>query len=617
MDPALRMLLEGVETEELEVILKLRHPQAIPPHVRLVASFGQVVTGRVERRWIREVWGHPEVESFKAPRLLEAQPEIIDLEAAGDVAWHDTDVRRPNGLEVTGRGVVIGLVDVGCDFAHPHFRRHDGSTRLMAIWDQSKVAPPLTATPYGYGAVYTREDINRALTHSQPYKILGHHPAKADLLGIGAHGTLVMDIAAGNGRTPGSPQGIAPQADLIFVHAATGVMGGLANLGDSVRILEALDFIVRTAKDRPWVVNVSMGRRGGSHDGLSLVEQGMDALLTRTTGGALVLSTGNYFSSQAHASGQLRPAQQRTLIWRTDRADITPNELEIWYSGKDAMILEVRAPEGGSFFRAALAEDFPVLIGDRNVGHIYHRARDPNNGDNQINIFLRPEAPAGDWQVTLIGEDIVDGIFHAWVERDAPCPHCDSRFESQDTDPYCTTGTLCNGFRTIAVGAYDGRAPDREIAAFSSCGPLRDFRQKPDLVAPGVKVLGARSAPWGERQPDSWLTRMSGTSFAAPQVTGTIALMFEAAGRPLAIQETRRLLLGSTRSTPESQDGAVRFGSGYLDIEQAVATTRRFKEEGSDRVPETMRASEDRSVARTDLLTRAGLMMESTMTRRK
>jgi subtilisin family serine protease/outer membrane protein OmpA-like peptidoglycan-associated protein len=579
MDPALRELQEGVETEELEVILKLRHPQAAPPHVRLVARFGQVVTGRVERRWIREVWGHPDVISFKAPRLLRAEPEIIDLEAASDVAWRDTDQRRPAALSVTGRGVAVALVDVGCDFAHPHFRHADGSTRLLALWDQSKTASPLMAAPYGYGVVYSRDDINRALAHSQPYKTLGYHPAHSDPLGVGAHGTLVLDIAAGNGQTTGSPQGVAPDADLIFVHAATGVMGGLANLGDSVRILEALDFIARAARGRPWVANISMGRRGGSHDGLSLVEQGLDALLLNTPGAAVVLSTGNYFSSQAHASGQLRPVQQRTLTWRTDKADITPNELEIWYSGKDAMILEVRVPRGGPLFRVALAEDCPVLIGGRNVGHIYHRARDPNNGDNQINIFLRPEAPAGDWQVTLIGEDIVDGLFHAWVERDAPCPHCDSRLEPQDADPYCTTGTLCNGFRTIAAGAYDGHSPNREIAYFSSCGPLRDFRQKPDLVAPGVKVLGARSAPRGEDRHDSWLTRMSGTSFAAPHVTGTIALMFEAAGRPLAIQETRRLVLGSTRSLSESLKEAVRFGSGYLDIEQVVAATRQFKEQ--------------------------------------
>lgn len=615
MDPALRQLLEGEESEELEVVLKLRGSPATIPHLRVVVGLGPVVTGRVARRHVREVWGHPDVVSFKAPRLLQVEPDLIDLEAAGDVTWRATDARRPAGLEVTGQGVVIGLVDVGCDFAHPHFRHADGSTRFLALWDQSNVAAPGASSPYGYGAVYTLDDINRALNQSQPYKTLGYHPAKADPQGTGAHGTLVMDIAAGNGQTPGSPPGIAPGADLVFVHAASGIMGGLANLGDSVRILEALDFIARTAGGRPWVANISLGRRGGSHDGLSLVEQGMDALLIETPGRTLVLSTGNYFSSQAHASGQLLPGQERTLIWRTDRADVTPNELEIWYPGKDAIILEVKVPGEGPLFRVAPADDCPVLIGGRKVGHIYHRARDPNNGDNHIDIFLRPEAPAGDWQISLIGEDIVDGKFHAWVERDAPCPHCDSRFAPQDTDPYCTTGTLCNGFRTVAVGAFDAHSAHREIAPFSSCGPLRDFRHKPDLVAPGVRILGARSASLGERK-DSWLTRMSGTSFAAPHVTGTIALMFEAAGRPLKIHETRRLLLGSTRSNPEGQDEAVRIGSGYLDIQQAVAAARRSKEESHIHIPAVVLQTEKQSAPVTLPAARAGLMtMESKMNR--
>lgn len=613
MDPALRELLSGADSEELEVILKLRDPQVIPPHVRVVAEFGRVVTGRIERRWIREVWEHPEVLSFKAPRLLQVESEINDPEAADDLAWREADARRPDGLEVTGQGVVIGLVDVGCDFAHPHFRLTDGSTRLLALWDQSsRPTSSLNAVPYGYGAVYSREDINRALIQPHPYEALRYHPAQADPLGLGAHGTLVLDIAAGNGRISGSPQGIAPDADLVFVHAATGVMGGLANLGDSVRILEAIDFIMRTANSRPCVINISMGRRGGSHDGLSPVEQGMDALLLQSSGVALVLSSGNYFTADAHASGQLRPGQERTLIWRTDKADITPNELEIWYSGKDVMVLEVRAPQGPRF-RAAPGEDWPVLIGSRNVGHIYHRAHDPNNGDNQINIFLSPEAPPGDWQITLLGEDIVDGKFNAWVERDAPCPHCDSRFELQDADPYGTTGTLCNGFRTIAVGAYDGHSPDRNIASFSSCGPLRDFRQKPDLVAPGVRILGARSAPKDKARQHSWLTRMSGTSFAAPQVTGAVALMFEAAGRLLTIQETRQLLLSSTRSMPGSQYEAVRSGSGYLDIEEAVAAARRFRKEGLTLFSETRTTPEERSVAQLFSLPRPGLTMELIM----
>ncbi len=74
-------------------------------------------------------------------------------------------------------------------------------------------------------------------------------------------------------------------------------------------------------------------------------------------------------------------------------------------------------------------------------------------------------------------------------------------------------------------------------------------------------------------------------------------------------------MLGRTQSMPESTNEFARLGSGYLDIELAVAPARRFKVEGLARVAGTKIISEDRSVARTNLLPRAGLVMESTMTR--
>ena len=126
---------------------------------------------------------------------------------------------------------------------------------------------------------------------------------------------------------------------------------------------------------------------------------------------------------------------------------------------------------------------------------------------------------------------------------------------------YTTTGTLCNGFRTVAAGAYNGHSANREMAAFSSCGPLRDFRQKPDLVAPGDKVLGARSAPRGEEQPEPSLTRMSGTEFAGAPRDGTIALMFEAAGQgPWGSRKRVGCCWERLRMLPERTDEAAPFG---------------------------------------------------------
>jgi subtilisin family serine protease len=578
MDPALQEMLEGEAAEEIEAIVKLKDPLAIPAKIRPIAAFGAIVTCRIQRRYIHEVWGHPDVVSFKAPRLLAVEPDVIESDEALDLNFQQTDDRRQSGLNATGRGIIIGIIDVGCDFTHPNFRNDDGSTRILALWDQSNTTSLPYVKPYNYGVVYSREQINRALDASNPYEALGYNPVKSDPRGIGAHGTLVMDIAAGNGRIPGSPVGISPEADLIFVHVNSGSLSGEANLGDSVRMLEALDFINRMANETPYCVNISLGRRAGSHDGLSLVEQGMDALLLERPGRAIIISAGNYFSSNAHASGQLRPGQRRTITWRIDRADITPNELEIWYSGKDSFAVELVSPGGSDSFHAALGEGCPVIVANRTIGHIYHRFRDPNNGDHHINIFLKPPASAGSWQVILIGGDVVDGAFHAWVERDIPCSHCDSRFDSEDTDPASTTGTICNGLRTISVGAYNNHSLGKELADFSSSGPTRDHRLKPDLIAPGVKILGARSNP-GDTQADiPLLTRMSGTSFAAPHVTGTIALMFETAGRPMAIKETRRLLLENAQRAAAEDQGICRVGCGYLDITSTLSAVSKYYE---------------------------------------
>ncbi|MGB7292646.1 MAG: S8 family serine peptidase [Thermodesulfobacteriota bacterium] len=576
MDPGLKELIEeGEGADEIEVILKLRHGDDVPPHVRIVTRFGDIATCRLRRDRILETWEQEECLSVKASRLVEPEPEFIESDAASESENYFNDSRRPQSLEATGRGVVVGIADWGLDFAHPNFRKDDGSTRLLALWDQGNTTAVIKPAPYRYGVAYSHDEINRALESPRPYETLGYHPAESDTLDYGAHGTHVCDIAVGNGRAGASPVGIAPEADIVFVNLATRGISGLANLGDSVRILEALDFIAKIAGHQPWVVNLSLGRCGGPHTGLTLVEQGIDALLLQAPGRAIVQSTGNYFDERIHAAGQLRPGQKRTLTWWTDKADFTPNELEVWYSGRDSLILEVRLPESDAVFHVPLGKQRSIQIEGREVGRIYHRAHDPSNGDNHVDIFLYPSAPAGLWRINLIGEDIVDGRFHCWVERDSACRGCQSRFDPNDAISSSTTGTICNGFRTIAVGAYNPHSPGLELGSFSSSGPTMDGRQKPDLIAPGVRILAARSASREQPVGAPMLTRKSGTSMASPHVTGTVACMFEASQRPLWIHETRNLLLGSTQSVAAPPETAVRIGSGYLDIEKAVEAAGR------------------------------------------
>lgn len=579
MDPALRELLEGDPEEEVPVIVRLRDPEEPPPDVRIVARLGPIATCRVTRDTIVGLRAHEAVVSVKAPRDVVAEPQPPPVPTSGE-AW--ADVRRPRNEFATGQGIVVGVVDWGFDFAHPDFRRPDGGTRLLALWDQrGGNGPP--ADPYGYGVVHTREAIDQALGTEDPYAALRYNPADADA-GRGSHGTHVAGIVAGNGRG-GGPSGLAPEADLVCVDMTS---AGMKNLGDSVTLLEAVHFIADQARGRPWVINLSMGNHGGPHDGLTLVEMGLDAAVSEGPGRVICQSAGNYYARSVHSAGVLRPGGRRRLLWQTDEADITPNEMEVWYPGVDVLSVEVRSPGGRLSGSVMLTERGAITIDGREVCKIHHRAHDPNNSKNHIDIFLYPGAPAGVWEVVLTAVDVSDGRYHCWIERDGACPRCQSFLDPEIAVGSSTTGTICNGLRTIAVGAYDAHSPQPILADFSSSGPTADGRQKPDLVAPGVRVLSARSTPRGGEPDTPLYTRMSGTSMAAPHVAGTVALMLEAAPRPLWVREVRALLLRATRPAGGTEHD--RWGDGILDTASAVQAARNLPQDWvAGRAPPALR----------------------------
>lgn len=574
IDPALIELLGSSvdESAEIEAIIRLDDAEALIPHVRMVSRFGSIATCRLRPADIKRVRQFPGVRSLKASRALRPGDESPRDNLSLPPSAPGSDRRRAPGLPLTGAGVVVGIVDWGCDFNHPDFRHADGSTRLLALWDQRDRASQAAPEPYGYGVVHTRSDIDRALQQIDAYEALDYHPAEADPDGSGSHGTHVMGIAAGNGYG-GGPVGVAPEADIVFVHLANRGTGGLSNLGQSSRLLEAIAFIADIAGDRPWVINLSIGLHGGPHDGCTLAEKACDELLRSAPNRFIVQSAGNYLNKCVHSSGRLAQGEQRSLHMRVDPADVTPNELEVWYAGEDHFAIRTGSPSGAVSRWARLGERVPIIEHGEVVGTIYNRAADPNNGDNHIDLFLYPNASPGDWQATLHGLRTPVGDFHAWLERDGACRACQTRFVEADCDRRYTTGTLANGHVPIVVGAYDGHDADNPPAPFSSIGPTRDGRPKPDIVACGVGVLSARSARPGNFDDRGHYVRKSGTSMAAPHVTGAVALCLQGAPRPLHSHEIRRLVLSNVRQAKGYLRGSKRLGNGYLDTSKLVSAT--------------------------------------------
>lgn len=551
MDPALWAELEGPRDDLVAAIVRLA-PGATPPdYVRIVSRFGDIATIRVRRGELLALRAHPAVQSLKAPRPM-----------VPDRPTHEPRYPRPRrrtirslgGGEPSGRGIVVGIVDWGCDFQHVNFLSRDGRTRLLALWDQR--AGGTVSTPYGYGVVHTRRAIDRALASEDPFAALDYDPIDVDDDGTGTHGTHVMDIAAGSPRV--GPGGVAPNAELVFVHLAAPSWGP-RRIASSVCLLEAIDFIARIAGDRPWVINLSLGSHCGPHDGTTLVELALDWLVTSGPGRVIVQSCGNYGKRPVHAAGRLLPGRRRRLRWHIDPSDQTPNEIELWYPGGDAIAMNLIAPDGRKIARALPDSHGSIVDGTRAIGRFAHRRGDPNNGDNQATIVLDPErASEGPWHVELEALAISDGRYHVWIERDEVTRGSQSRLARQDFVATTTTGTICNGQHTISVGAYDPKTRGR--AWFSSVGPTRDGRAKPDILAHGVGIAAARSDGDDDDQP--LVTVKSGTSMASPHVAGAAAVLLEAAGRPLTAAEVKQILVETGK--PRSD------GPPLLDLRAAV-----------------------------------------------
>ena len=162
-----------------------------------------------------------------------------------------------NGL--TGKGILVGVVDSGVDFFHPDFRNEDGSSRILRLWDQSINGNP----PEGYtrGTEYTKEEIDEAL-------VLGETEGRrlVPSRDVSGHGTAVLGIAAGNGTvSEGVNRGVAYESEILVVKMGN---TGTNSFPRTTELMEGIDYLVRQAAalGKPIAINISFGNNYGSHE---------------------------------------------------------------------------------------------------------------------------------------------------------------------------------------------------------------------------------------------------------------------------------------------------------------------------------------------------------------
>jgi len=126
------------------------------------------------------------------------------LEASGVLR-----LRRIPALSLRGQGVLVGTIDTGIDYMNPVFLQADGTSKIVALWDQT-IESDRFPEPELYGTEYLAEDINRALKSENPLEIV---PSVDD----NGHGTMMAGIAAGSEVQESDFSGVAPDAELIVV----------------------------------------------------------------------------------------------------------------------------------------------------------------------------------------------------------------------------------------------------------------------------------------------------------------------------------------------------------------------------------------------------------------
>ncbi len=537
-------------------------------------------------------------------------PSVVYLEASKQMKFsNDTGTTESRGkaarqqFNLSGRNVLVGVIDSGIDWRHDDFRTAQGQTRIKYILDLSQG-----------GAVYTEAQINAALSGSGTV-------SAADRNGHGSH---VMGTAAGNGRATGANipagtyAGMAPEADLVAIKSQNGDNGTISE-ADAIRGMKFIDSVAAVL-GKPYVINLSFGGHSGAHDGTSLQEQAIDNLVgAGKSGKVIVASAGNDGDENIHAGGTLNSGSV-TIDFNLPSftaASGTQNDyvqIEAWYSGAANLSFRLTAPNNAQYTANSgvrFGQDTPngaVIIDNASAGV------NPFNGDKEVLMqifdFSSNVPAAGTWRLTISG---TAARYDLWLTASTMGASLTSNIDVTRT--LTLPGTAKN---VITVGAWDTKkfwtdldgnqlqnpsAVVNTAGAFSGNGPTRDGRIKPEISAPGrmiASTLSANASPSGQFSvwkgtatfPNAYILRDNrhaiglGTSFAAPNVAGGIALMLERNPSFDAIQ-IRNMLSGTakndgfTGATPNNK-----WGYGKVDFVAALTTTAVANPETGGQLPQ-------------------------------
>lgn len=422
------------------------------------------------------------------------------------------------GLQLTGRDVIVGVIDTGIDYTHEAFIYEDGTTKILSIWDQtaSEGEPP---ERFRYGVEYTEEQINEALQSDDPYSIV---PEKDEL----THGTYVAGIAAGRARSGTDFSGAAPDASLVVVKLKPakkcvmdyylfkeGAIGFQSN-----DIILASRYLLQKADQlqKPLVMIFAGGTSLSAHEGNSITEQHFNSLGS-INGLVTVIPSGDESNTSHHFRGQLLIDDLTEINMEINVDD---NErgffVFMWNAAPDRNLVSITSPSGYYTdiipLESGVKQEITLILEQTQILVEYHVV-ELLRGEQATFIRFKNPTP-GIWTITVHGEQIVSGIFDAYLPL--------TNFVEKNTifvspDPFVTVTDPGDAFNVVTVGGYNDVSGSLYLP--SGRGFTRNNLIKPDIVAPSAAIRGPI--------PNNQYGFLSGTSAGAAITAGACALLLE------------------------------------------------------------------------------------------